>query len=152
MDAFIAVTGNSETNIISSLVAKGHGVARTIALVENIDYISLSKNIGIDTLINKKLITVNNIFRFVREGNVAALTSIHGMESEVLEFIVHPNSKVTKAPVKDLQGFPRNAVIGGVIRNGKSFIADGNTHIKEDDHVVVFSLPTCIHTIEEFFK
>ncbi|MEZ4685108.1 MAG: Trk system potassium transporter TrkA [Bacteroidia bacterium] len=152
MDAFIAVTGNSETNIISCLLAKGRGVARTIALVENIDYISLSKNIGIDTLINKKLITVNNIFRYVREGNVAALTSIHGMASEVLEFIVQPNSKVTRAPIKDLAGFPRNAVIGGVIRDGKSFIAEGNTHIREDDHVVVFSLPSCIHTIEEFFK
>lgn len=152
MDAFIAVTGNSETNIISSLVAKGRGVERTIALVENIDYISLSKNIGIDTLINKKLITVNNIFRFVREGNVAALTSLHGVASEVLEFIVQPKSKVTTAPIKNLQGFPRNAVIGGVIRDGKSFIVDGNTHVRENDHVVVFSLPSCIHKIEEFFK
>ncbi|MFK7970053.1 MAG: Trk system potassium transporter TrkA [Bacteroidia bacterium] len=152
MDAFIAVTGNSETNIIASLVAKNRGVERTIALVENIDYITLSQNIGIDTFINKKLITVNNIFRFVREGKVAALTSLHGVESEVLEFIVQPKSKVTKTAIKDLKGFPRGAVIGGIIRKGKSFIAEGDTVIKEDDHVVVFSLPSCIHTIEEFFK
>lgn len=152
MDAFLALTGNSETNIISSLVAKNHGVTRTIALVENIDYISLSQNIGIDTLINKKLITVNNTFRYVREGNVAALTSLHGIESEVLEFIVQSGSKVTRSPIKELKGFPRNAVIGGIIRGRKSFIATGNTHIQEEDHVVVFSLPSCIHTIEGFFK
>ncbi len=152
MDAFIAVTGNSETNIISSLVAKTHGVQRTIALVENIAYINLSQNIGIDTLINKKLITVNNIFRYVREGEVAALTSLHGIDSEVLEFVVKKDSKITQSPIKNLVGFPREAVIGGIIRKQKSFIASGNIQIKADDHVVVFSVPNCIHQVENFFK
>lgn len=152
MDAFIAVTENSDTNIISSLVARNHGVSRTIALVENIDYISLSQNIGIDTLINKKLITVNNIFRYVREGKVAALTSLHGVDSEILEFIVEKDSKITEWPIKNLVDFPREAVIGGIIRGKKAIIATGDLQIQEDDHVVVFTLSSSIHKIEKFFK
>ncbi|MEZ4826383.1 MAG: Trk system potassium transporter TrkA [Bacteroidia bacterium] len=151
MDAFVAVTGNSETNIISCLVAKNHGVKRAIALVENIDYISLSQNIGIDTLINKKMITVNNIFRFVREGQVTALTSLHGVDSEVLEFIVHKDCEIANIPIKKLQ-FPRDAIIAGVIRGEDSFIADGNTFIQNGDRVVVFTLPTAVHKVEKFFR
>lgn len=151
MDSFIAVTGNSETNIISCLVAKSHGVKRAIALVENIDYINLSQNIGIDTLINKKMITINNIFRHVREGQVEALTSLHGVDSEVLEFIVHPSCKVANTPIKKLQ-FPREAIIAGVIRNEESFIAKGDTYIEDGDRVVVFTLPGAVHKVEKFFK
>ena len=151
MDAFVAVTGDSETNIISCLVAKNHGVKRTIALVENIDYISLSQNIGIDTLINKKMIAINNIFRYVREGHVEAITSLHGVESEILEFIAHENCKITSTPIKKLN-FPRDAVIAGVIRGDESFSASGDMVISEGDRVVVFSLPSAIHRVEEFFK
>ena len=143
MDSFVAVTGDSETNIISCLVAKNHGVKRTIALVENIDYINLSQNIGIDTLINKKMITINNIFRYVREGQVEALTSLHGVDSEVLEFIVHPSCKVANVPIKKL-AFPQEAIIAGVIRNEESFIAKGDTYIKDGDRVVVFTLPGAV--------
>ncbi|MEL6255082.1 MAG: Trk system potassium transporter TrkA [Bacteroidota bacterium] len=151
MDAFIALTGNSETNIISCLVAKNHGVKRTIALVENIDYISLSQNIGIDTLINKKMITINNIFRHVRGGQVEALTSLHHVESEILEFIVHEGCRITKYPVKDLN-FPKDAIIAGVIRDEQGFIANGHTQIHAGDRVVVFTLPTVIHKVEKFFR
>lgn len=151
MDAFVAVTGDSETNIISCLVAKNHGVKRTIALVENIDYISLSQNIGIDTLINKKMITINNIFRHVREGRVEALTSIHGIGSEVLEFVVHNECQIAETPVKKLQ-FPRGAIIAGVIRGEESFIANGETTIRDGDRVVVFTLPGSVHQVEKFFK
>jgi trk system potassium uptake protein TrkA len=132
-------------------VAKNHGVRRTIALVENIDYINLSQNIGIDTLINKKMITINNIFRYVREGKVEALTSLHGVESEVLEFIVHSNCSIANIPVKKLQ-FPKDAVIAGVIRGEESFIARGDTLIESGDRVVVFTLPSAVHKVEKFFK
>lgn len=151
MDAFVAVTGDSETNIISCLVAKNHGVDRAIALVENIDYISLSQNIGIDTLINKKMITINNIFRHVRQGDVEALTSLHGVESEVLEFNVHSACSIANIPVKKLS-FPREAVIAGVIRGETSFIANGETTIESGDRVVVFTLPSAVHKVEKFFK
>ena len=151
MDAFIAVTGDSETNIISCLVAKNHGVKRTIALVENIDYISLSQNIGIDTLINKKMITINNIFRHVRAGQVAALTSLHGVDSEVLEFIVHSACQIAGIPLRKLS-FPRDAIVAGVVRGEQSFIANGETTIEAGDRVVVFTLPNAVHKVEKFFK
>ena len=151
MDAFVAVTGDSETNIISCLVAKNHGVKRAIALVENIDYISLSQNIGIDTLINKKMIAINNIFRHVRQGNVESLTSLHGVESEILEFVVHHTCEIADIPIKKLK-FPRDAVIAGVIRGEEGFIANGETTIKDGDRVVVFTRPSAVHKVEKFFR
>lgn len=151
MDAFIAVTGNSETNIMSCLVAKNHGVKKTIAMVENMDYINLSQTIGIDTLINKKLIAANNIFRYVRSAHVVNIAGIHGVDAEVLEIQVVPNSKVTEVPIQDLD-FPENSIIGGFIRNDKAYIAEGNYQINEGDKVVVFALPTAIKKTLEFFK
>lgn len=151
MDAFLGVTGNSETNMISCLVAKTNGVAKTIALVENIDYIHLSQNIGVDTVINKKLIAANFIFRYIRRGEVVSLTSIHGVDAEVLEFEVQENSKITKKILGDID-FPRNAVVGGVIRKGAAFTAMGDFEFEPKDRVVVLSRPDCIHSVEAFFK
>ncbi len=151
MDAFIAVTGDSETNIISSLVAKNHGVKRTIALVENMDYIHLSQSIGVDTLINKKLIAANFIFRYIREGNIHAITSIHGVNAEILEFEVEKGSKILGKPLKKL-GFPRMAIIGGVIRNNKGYIPMGEFVFETHDRVVVLSQYEAIHSVEKFFK
>ncbi|MEM1137325.1 MAG: Trk system potassium transporter TrkA [Bacteroidota bacterium] len=151
VDAFIAVTGNSETNIISSLVAKNRGVKKTIALVENMDYIHLSQNIGVDTMINKKLIAANFIFRYIREGHIIAITSIHGADSEILEFVVKRDSKITRKPLSELK-FPKTAIVGGVIRRGQAFITMGNFCFEENDRVVVLSKPECIHKVEDFFK
>jgi len=151
MDAFIAVTGNSETNIISCLVAKNHNVKKTISLVENIDYIHLSQNIGVDTMINKKLIAANFIFRYIRKGEVISLTSIHGVDAEILEFIVKAGSKITEKEIKDLQ-FPKGAIIGGVVRNGVGYTTMGDFQFRPKDRAVVLCRPNCIHTVEEFFK
>ena len=151
MDAFIAVTGNSETNIISCLVAKNYNVKKTIALVENIDYIHLSQNMGVDTMINKKLIAANFIFRYIRRGEIIDLTSIHGVDAEVLEFIVKAGSKVTEKEIKDLK-FPTGAIIGGVIRNGQGFTTLGDFQFRPKDRAVVLCRPECIHHVEEFFK
>lgn len=150
MDAFIAVTGNSETNIMSCLVAKARGVKKTIALVENMDYIQISQTIGIDTLINKKLIAASNIFRYIREGDVVDLTNLHGVDAEVLEFEVKQNSKITKAPIRDLN-FPREAIIGGLIRSGQA-ASMRNLHVRAGDRVIVFTLPNAISKVESFFK
>ena len=151
MDAFIAVTGNSETNIISSLVAKDSGVKKTVALVENIDYIHLSQNIGVDTLINKKLIAANFIFRYIRKGEVINLTSVHGVDAEVLEFEVKDDSKILSKELRNLS-FPRTAIIGGVIRRGQGYTVRGNFRFEPKDRVVVLSKPECIHSVEGFFK
>jgi len=150
MDAFISVTGNSETNIMSCLVAKSRGVKKTIALVENMDYFELSHSIGIDTLINKKLLAANNIFRYIRKGNVVAMTRLNSMDAELLEFVVNPESKICNRKIKTLN-FPRTAIIGGVIRDGKGRIALGDFTIEAKDRIVVCCLPQSIKKVESFF-
>jgi len=150
MDAFISVTGNSETNIMSCLVAKSKGVKKTIALVENMDYFELSHSIGIDTLINKKLLAANNIFRYVRKGEVVAMTKLNNMNAELLEFEVLKTSEICDKLIKNLD-FPRSAIIGGVIRKGTGLIALGDFKIKEGDRVVVCCLPRSIKRVEKLF-
>ncbi len=150
MDAFIAVTGNSETNIMSCLVAKSRKVKKTIALVENMDYFQLSQSIGIDTLINKKLLAANTIFRYIRRGEVLALTRLNNLNAEILEFEVKHSSVVNGEIIRELN-FPREAIIGGVIREGKGLIALGDFKITEGDKVVVCALPKAIPRIEKLF-
>lgn len=151
MDAFIALAGNSETNIIASLTAKNHGVYKTIAQVENKEYVHISQNIGVDTLINKKLIAANNIFRFVRKGKVEAITTLHGVDAEVIEFVVHKKNQLTRKPLRDLH-FPTTALIGGVIRGEESLLPDGNFQLELGDKVIIFALPQSIGKLEQLFR
>lgn len=150
MDAFISVTGNSETNIMSCLVAKSRNVRKTIALVENMDYFELSHSIGIDTLINKKLLAANNIFRYIRKGEVVAMTKLNNMNAEILEFVVKASSKICNKTIRELD-FPHSAIIGGVIRNGEGLIALGDFKIIAGDRVVVCCLLRTIKKIESYF-
>lgn len=150
MDAFIAVTGNSETNIMSCLVAKSKNVRKTIALVENMDYFELSQSIGIDTLINKKLLAANNIFRYIRRGEVVAMTKLNNMNAELLEFKVKSSSVVCNKLIKEVS-FPRAGIIAGIIRNSKGYIALGDFKIIENDLVVVCCLPRAIPVVEKLF-
>ena len=151
MDAFVAVTGNSETNIMSCLVAKSKGVKKTIALVENMDYINISQTIGIDTLINKKLLAASAIFKHVRKGKVLALANLHNVDAEVLEFFVRRNTKATKVLVKDLN-LTKKAVIGGVVRKGIATMTFGDFQIEKGDRVIVFCLPEAIGEVEKLFN
>ncbi|MCB0608230.1 MAG: Trk system potassium transporter TrkA [Lewinellaceae bacterium] len=151
MDAFIAVTDNSEVNIIASLTAKNHGVYKTIAQVENKEYTHISQNIGVDTLINKKIIAANNIFRFVRKGRVEAITSLHGVDAEIIEYIVHKENQLTRKPLKDLH-FPKTALIGSVIRGNESLIPNGEFQLNVHDKVIVFALPEAIGKLEQLFR
>lgn len=151
MDAFVAVTGRSETNILAAMLAKRMGVKKVIAEVENLNYINLAESIGIDTIINKKLITASNIFRFTMSTDVQAIKCLTGSNAEVLEFIVKPNSPATKQKIKHLK-FPHDAIIGGIVRGDKTFIAIGNMEINAYDRVVVFALPSAIARIGNFFN
>ena len=149
-DAFVAVTSSSETNILSCVMAKKMGVAKTIAEVENIEYIKLAENMGVDAVINKKLITASRIFRFTLSNKVQSIKCLNGSDAEILEFIVNPNSLITKDKIRNL-GFPKDAIIGGVIRGNHSYIALGDTEIKAYDRVVVFALPSALKKVNKFF-
>lgn len=151
MDAFIALTQNYETNIVSSLMAEQLGVYKTIALVENVNYTHISQNIGIDTIINKKLIAANNIFRFVRKGQVEAIASLHGVNAEIIEFVVQKNNRLTKNTIANLH-LPEQSIFAGVIRGNESFIPDGDFRLAIGDKVIVLALPEAIHQVEEIFK
>ena len=151
MDAFVAVTGRSETNILAAMLAKRMGVKKVIAEVENMNYINLAESIGIDTIINKKLVTASNIFRFTMSTDVQAIKCLTGSDAEVLEFIVKPNSPATKARIKDL-GLPEDTIIGGIVRGDKVFIAVDNMEINPYDRVVVFAMPGAVGKIGYYFN
>ena len=150
-DAFLAVTGRSETNILAAMQAKRMGVKKVIAEVENLNYIRLAESVGIDTIINKKRVTASNIFRFTMSTDVQAIRCLSGSEAEVLEFIVKPNSPATKCMIKEMR-LPQDVIIGGIVRGDKVFIAVGDTRINAYDRVVVFSMPGSIATVGEFFN
>ncbi len=151
MDAFIAVGDNSETNIMSCLMAKSKGVKKSVALVENMDYFELSHSVGIETLINKKLLAANNIFRYIRKGEVVAMTKLSNMNAELLEFEVKATSSICNKYIRKVD-FPRSAIIGGVIRDDKGVIALGDFKIQEGDKVVVCSLLQSIKGVEKLFR
>ena len=150
MDAFIATTGDSQKNIMSCLMAKSKNIGRTIAIVDNTDYFELSESIGVDTLINKKLLAANEIFRFIRKGDILELNKLNNMNAEVLEFLISKDSSVKGKKIKDLD-FPRSAIIGGVIRDGVGKIALGDFVIKKGDRVLVCSLYNAINKVEKLF-
>lgn len=150
-DTFIALTGDSETNIMSCLVAKSKGVRKTIALVENMDYLHLSQSIGIDSLINKKFLAASQIVRYVRKGEVLALTNVNNSDAEVMEFEVRKKSKVNGKQLKDIR-LPKESIIGGIIRDKVGVIPSGDFKIQEKDHVIVFCLPMAISKVEKLFK
>ena len=150
-DAFVAVTNNTETNILACVAAKSLGIARTIAEVENLEYIKLAESMGVDAVINKKLITAGRIFKFTLSNKVRFIKYMSGTNAEILEYIVAPESKITKCALKDMS-FPKNAIIGGIIRGNESFIAVGDSHIEPYDRVAVFALPEAVKEVDKFFK
>ena len=151
MDAFVAVTGRSETNILAAMLAKRMGVKKVKSEVENINYISLAESVGVDTIINKKLVTASNIFRFTMTTEVQTIKCLTGSQAEVMEFIVKPNSPATKEPIRDL-GLPDDSIIGGVVRGDRVFIAVDDTQINAYDRVVVFAMPDVVMRVAEFFN
>ena len=149
--AVLAVTGNDEVNILTCVVAKKMGVPRVIAQVENLDYVRLAEEMGVDSVVNKKLITASRIYKFTLSDKVRSIRYMSGTDAEVLEYTAAPGSKITKDMLKNIS-FPTNAIIGGVIRGGDSFIAVGNTHIEAYDRVAVFALPEAVKEVDKMFK
>jgi len=151
VDAFIAVTEDAETNIISCLLAKHLGVKKVIALVDKVDYVPLTQTIGLDSLINKKLIAANNISRFIHKSDVIVIATLEGIDADVLEFQAQPNSAITKNQISEID-FPKGSIVGGFIRGDQVFIATGESKINSGDKVVIFSLPDTVNKLEKLFE
>ncbi len=149
--AFVALTGNAETNILACLTAKKLGVRKTIAMVENLDYVSMAESLDIGTIINKKTIAASHIFQMMLDADVENLRSLMLVDAEVAEFTAAEGSKVTKRPVKDL-GLPFGATIGGLVRNGVGMLVNGNSQIQAGDSVMVFCHEQKLNNIEKYFK
>ena len=149
--AVLATTGNDEVNILSCVVAKKMGVPRVIAQVENLEYLRLAEEMGVDSVINKKLITAARIFKFTLSDKLRSVRYMSGTDAEVLEYTAAPDSKITKGTLKEID-FPANAIIGGIIRGGESFIAVGHTRIEAYDRVAVFALPDAVKDVDKMFK
>lgn len=150
-DAFIALTGNAETNILSCLATKRYGVQKSVAEVENIDYIGMAESLDIGTVINKKKIAASRIYQMMLDADVENVKCLTFADADVAEFIVKEDSRITKDKVKDL-GLPKGITIGGLVRRGEGMVVNGNTLIEKGDHVMVFSLSGMIQKIERYFK
>lgn len=151
MDAFVAVTANSEANILACLAAKRLGVKKTVAEVENIDYIMLAESMDIGTVINKKMIAASYIYQLTLDADVLNVKNLTATDAEVVEFIANPGAKITKSRIKDLR-LPEEVNIGGYVRDGIGYIVDGNTVIIPNDHVIVFCVSSAIRKMEPFFN
>ena len=151
MDAFVATTGNSETNILSCHLAKSFGVKRTVAEVENLAFMGLAEKMDIGSIINKKLNAASYIYRFTLNAEISKVKCLTASDAEVFEFIAKEGAKITQKPIKDLE-FPEEAKIGGIIRGNAGYVAHGYTQIQVGDKVVVFTLPAGIKKLEKFFK
>ncbi len=151
VDAFVATTANSEANILACLEAKRLGVKKTVAEVENIDYIQLAEELDIGTVINKKLIAASYIYQLTLDADVLDVRSLTSADAEVVEFVAKSGSKITRSQIKDIR-LPDNVNIGGIVRDGIGTIAYGNTQILPGDHVIVFCAASTIRKVESLFN
>lgn len=150
MDAFISVTGDEESNIISCLMAKHLRVKKTVALVSKSQYVPLSQTIGIDAIVNVKASASDEIHRQIRQGMMLTVKALKGIKAEIIEVIAGKNCKLLHKSLRKIK-LPEGVVIGGVVSNGEAEIATGNTVIKNGDQVIIFALPRDIEKVEQFF-
>lgn len=151
VDAFVALTDNSETNILACLSAKRMGVFKTIAEVENIDYISMAESLDIGAVINKKKIAASYIYQLLLDADVENVKCLTFANADVAEFVVKENARVTRTQVKDIN-LPKGATIGGLVRGDEGILVTGDTQIQAGDHVVVFCLASMIKRLEKYFN
>lgn len=150
-DAFVALTGNDEANILACVAAKRAGVHRTIAEVENLEYVRFAEDMGVDNVINKKLLTAGSIFKLTLSDKARFVRYMSGTEAEVVEYTVSEKSSIIKGTLRDIT-LPSEVVVGGVIRGNDAFIAVGDTQLQVGDRVAVFALPSAVAELDKFFK
>ena len=149
-DVFIAVTGNDETNILCALLAKQHGAARTLALVNKPELINLAPTLGIDACVSPRLCAAGAILKYVRRGSIVSIAAIEGSNSEVLEFVVQQQCSGIGKTLKNIK-FPQGAIIGAIVHGNDYEVASGDSILQADDRVVVFTLPEALTKVEKFF-
>ncbi|MBV7333565.1 Trk system potassium transporter TrkA [Chloroflexi bacterium TSY] len=149
MDAFVAVTGDDENNMISTLMAHHQKVPRCVALVNKVDYFSIMPKIGLDSVVSKQLLTVNAVQHLI-QSEIADIASPPGMDAQLVEFIVGERSRITRRPLRKID-FPKGAIVGAVMRGDKVIIPHGDTQIFPGDKAVVFTLPEAMTRVERLF-
>jgi trk system potassium uptake protein TrkA len=148
--AFAALTENASSNILACLAAKRFGVHKTIAQVENIDYIPLAVKMDIGAIINKKLIAASHIYQFLLNADVSNVKCLAFSNGNVAELIARPQSYITKKQIKDLN-LPEDMTLGGLIRDGEPQIIEGNTLLQPNDRVMVFCLNSAMSKLKKYF-
>ncbi len=148
MDIFVAVSNNEELNIMASLLAKKLGVQKTIAIVNRMDYIPLAHSLGLQAVLSPRLITASSILRYVRRGDILALTTIAKGNVEVIEARVGKTSQLAGKSLK-AANLPKAALIGTIIRGDKIIIPSGDDTIEVDDKLIIFTLRESIKKIEK---
>lgn len=151
LDAFIALTGNDEENILACVAARRRGIRKTIAQVENLDYLDMAESLDVGTIINKKVIAASHIYQMLLKSDVDNVKKLTIADADMAEFIVKPGSKVTKKTIMELD-FPRGVNIGGMVRDGKSMLVGGRTQLQPGDKVVVFCIGNTLRKLDKFFK
>lgn len=151
MDAFIAVTGDDESNIIATLLAQHLGVPRTVALVNKTEYLPIMPTIGLGAVVSEQMLTVNAVLRSIRSKQVAAIATIPGLDAEIVEYIAGEGSRITKKPLREV-GFPKHAIIGAVTHGEEMITPMGDTQLSPGDKAVVFALPHVVVAVEKFFR
>ena len=150
IDGFVAATGNDETNLLSSLLAKSIGARKVVSLIDKFDYLGIVPRVGIDASVSPRISTVNAILRYVRRGRVITVASLAGIEAEAIEFQVEENAKIAGKYLKDV-GFPEGGIVGAILRGDEIIIPRGNDQVLPGDDVIVFALPDAIDAVEMLF-
>ncbi|MBU6349420.1 MAG: Trk system potassium transporter TrkA [Chloroflexi bacterium] len=151
MDAFVAVTGDDENNIIATLLAIQHEVPRPIALVNRVAYLPILPTIGLNTVISKQMLTVNAVQQFIQHRQVAAIANLPGIEGQMIEYIAREGARITRKTLRETR-FPHSAVVGAILRNGTLLIPNGQTIIQPGDRTVMFALPSALPEIDRLFS
>jgi trk system potassium uptake protein TrkA len=149
-DALISTTNDEETNILTCLLSKHLGVAKTIALINRDEYMPIMGPIGVNAAVNKNIVTSNTILRLIRRGNVVSIAMLPGVDAEIMEYQVFPKSKIMDMPLSKIN-FPKGTIVGAVIRNGEVLVPVGNTTLHQDDRVVIFTQLNAIHDVDKIF-
>ena len=151
LEAFIALSNNDEENILACVAARRKGVRKTIAQVENLGYFDMATDLDVGTIINKKMIAASHIYQMLLKSDVDNVKMLSFADADVAEFVVKPNSKVTKKPIMELD-IPYGVNLGGMVRDGKSMLISGKTQIKAGDKVVAFCIGNTLKKLDKLFK